>query len=262
MNFLDRKITREQFLQRVGLTTLGLFFKNETFASPSRSSEIKAIVFDAFPIFDPRPIYLSLSELFPENGKRAAEIWQTKQFSYQWLRIAGGRYKDFQRVTRDALDFALDQTDIKATEAEKQSILEHYTSIGVWSDVTSVLSELKAEGYVLSFLSNMTEAMLKQGIQNSNLNEYFDFVISTDQKKTYKPNPVAYKMGQDILRLKKEEILFVAFAGWDASGAKWFGYPTFWVNRLNAPQERLDAEPDGVGSNLNDLLEFVRKYRK
>ena len=57
--------------------------------------------------------------------------------------------------------------------------------------------------------------------------------------------------------LKKEEIAFAAFAGWDAAGAKWFGYPTFWVNRLNLPVEELGVAPDGVGSGLDDLVRFV-----
>ena len=65
------------------------------------------------------------------------------------------------------------------------------------------------------------------------------------------------QMGLDAFKLEKEEIVFAAFAGWDASGAKWFGYPTFWVNRLNAPVEELGVAPDGVGSGLSDLVEFV-----
>jgi len=48
-----------------------------------------------------------------------------------------------------------------------------------------------------------------------------------------------------------------AFAGWDAAGAKWFGYPTFWVNRLGAPVEELGVTPDGIGSGLGDLVKFV-----
>jgi 2-haloacid dehalogenase len=64
-------------------------------------------------------------------------------------------------------------------------------------------------------------------------------------------------MGLDGFKLEKAEIVFAAFAGWDASGAKWFGYPTFWVNRLNSPVEELGVAPDGVGSGLSDLVEFV-----
>ena len=50
----------------------------------------------------------------------------------------------------------------------------------------------------------------------------------------------------------------VGFAGWDVAGAKWFGYPAFWVNRLGAAAEELGVEPDGVGRGLDDLVAFVR----
>ena len=49
----------------------------------------------------------------------------------------------------------------------------------------------------------------------------------------------------------------LAFAGWDASGAKWFGYETFWVNRLNMPPEALDAHPDAIGKSLDELVSYV-----
>jgi 2-haloacid dehalogenase len=64
-------------------------------------------------------------------------------------------------------------------------------------------------------------------------------------------------MAIDALGLRREEILFAAFAGWDAAGAKTFGYPTFWVNRLGLPLEELDVVPDGSGRDLTDLLKFI-----
>jgi 2-haloacid dehalogenase len=71
------------------------------------------------------------------------------------------------------------------------------------------------------------------------------------------PDPRAYKAAIDAFGLPPRDIGFVAFAGWDVAGAKWFGYPTFWVNRLNTPLEELGVRPDAVGSNLNDLIRFV-----
>lgn len=50
---------------------------------------------------------------------------------------------------------------------------------------------------------------------------------------------------------------FFAFGGWDAAGAKAFGYPTFWVNRFNQPLEELSVRPDQTSTNLDDLLNFV-----
>jgi 2-haloacid dehalogenase len=61
------------------------------------------------------------------------------------------------------------------------------------------------------------------------------------------------------LGLRREEILFVAHAGWDAAGAKAFGYPTFWVNRTDLPPEELGARPDGVGHDLSDVVGFVER---
>jgi len=79
----------------------------------------------------------------------------------------------------------------------------------------------------LAFLSNFTPKMLDAAITSAGLDGLFEHVLSTDQVKTYKPDPRAYQLAIDALRLPLEEILFVPFAGWDAAGAKWFGYRTF-----------------------------------
>jgi 2-haloacid dehalogenase len=51
--------------------------------------------------------------------------------------------------------------------------------------------------------------------------------------------------------------MFVAYAGWDVAGSKWFGYPTYWNNRQNATGERPGVTPDGTGESLNELVRFV-----
>jgi 2-haloacid dehalogenase len=107
------------------------------------------------------------------------------------------------------------------------------------------------------FLSNMTHAMLDRGLRAANLQDAFEKVLSTDSIRTYKPDPRAYQIAVDALRLKREQILFAAFAGWDVAGAKWFGYPTFWVNRAGGALEELGVFPDAWGSDLNALVDFV-----
>ena len=79
-------------------------------------------------------------------------------------------------------------------------------------------------------------------------------MISTDRIRSYKPDPRAYQLGVDVLKLPKERIAFVAFAGWDLAGAKWFGYPTFWNNRQSAPPETLGVTADAAGATLSELL--------
>jgi len=109
----------------------------------------------------------------------------------------------------------------------------------------------------LAFLSNFTRKMLDAAVDSSGLNGIFECILSTDEVQTYKPDPRAYQMAISALGLDREEILFAPFAGWDAAGAKSFGYPTFWVNRMHFPIEELGVIPDGIGENLTDLANFV-----
>jgi 2-haloacid dehalogenase len=47
---------------------------------------IKAVLFDAFPIFDPRPIFALVDELFSARGAELSELWRNRQFEDTWLR--------------------------------------------------------------------------------------------------------------------------------------------------------------------------------
>lgn len=252
------KIDRKTFIRTTSLASAGILI-TPRFISHQNTPRIRAIVFDAFVIFDTRPIFKAVQELFPEKAKQIIDTWQSRQFTYQWLRVLGNRYKNFLDVTNDALDFALLQSGLDNHEKERELIMTKYESIQVWPDVIPALETIKKDGLAVCFLSNMTEKMLNQGIQNSNLEQFFDLVISTDRRETYKPSQSAYQLAVDQLKIRREEILFAPFAAWDMVGAKWFGYPTFWVNRLNASSEELDAEPDGQGSNLDDLVAFIGK---
>ena len=101
--------------------------------------------------------------------------------------------------------------------------------------------------------------MLESLMANAGFSDLFTVQISTDAAKTFKPDPIAYALGESRLGLAREEIAFAAFGGWDAAGAKWFGFPTFWVNRLAVPQEQLVA-PDGTGPTLAELGAFVTEW--
>jgi 2-haloacid dehalogenase len=221
--------------------------------------KIKAIAFDAFVIFDPGSIFKPLKELLPNQAQELIELWQLKQFSYQWLRVSANKYKNFLEVAKDALDFTLAQHRLPLNDHEKDLIISGYESMHAWPDVLPALQAIKNSGLKTCFLSNMTTKMLEKGIQNSDLANFFDLVISTDEKQIYKPNRAAYRMVVEKLKLQKEEILFVPFAGWDMAGSKWFGFPTFWINRQNALAEKLDEEPDATGTSLNDLVAFIRE---
>ena len=219
---------------------------------------VRALAFDAFPIFDPRPVFALCEKHFPGKGSALADAWRVRQFDYQWLRALSGHYADFWRTSEDALVFASRLLSLTLHDEARVEIMNGYLNMPVWPDVPKGLTELRAAGIRLSFVSNATDVILQAGLRNAGLGDAFEHVLSTDRIKTYKPDPRAYRMAMEALRLPREEIGFVAFAGWDAAGAKAFGYPTYWVNRLKLPPEELGVRADGVGDNLSGLLGFLK----
>ena len=247
---------RRRFLSLVAGALVAGHGRSASAAPPVRL-RFKAVAFDAFAIFDPRPIAELTASLFAGRGAAIMDAWRTRQFEYQWIRALSGQYVDFLTTTEDSLRFVMRQMHLELREWQVQTLMAAYAHLRVWPDVPAALKMLRAARVRLVCLSNMTQPLLADRLSEAGLDGAFEAILSTDAIRSYKPNPKAYQMGVDALRLRSEEILFAAFAGWDVAGAKWFGYSTFWVNRAGAPMEELGVAADGAGADLNALVEFV-----
>ncbi|HXA14086.1 MAG TPA: haloacid dehalogenase type II [Opitutaceae bacterium] len=251
-------INRREFVTLVaGAAATSVLATSSLAMGRSSVPKIKAVAFDAFPIFDPRPVFALVEQLFPGHGTELSNAWRTRQFEYTWLRSMMGRYADFWQVTEDSLVFAAHNLKLELTPEKQARLMQAYLELKTWPDVAPALKTLQNLNLRLGVLSNITPKMLNASIANSGLNGVFDQILSTDPVKVYKPDPRAYQIGVDAFGLHPEEILFVAFAGWDAAGAKSFGYSTFWVNRMSLPAEELGVVPDAVGHDLADLTKWI-----
>lgn len=222
-----------------------------------RPPRFSAIAFDAFPVLDPRPVSTLAESLVPGRGADLMAAWRTRQFEYTWLRTLTGTYRDFLSVTSDALVYAARSLRLDLPAATRERLVGAHLALKAWPDAKEALAALRGAGIRLAFLSNFTAAMLDAGVANSGLSGFFEPHLSTDRVRAFKPDPRAYRMGVEAFGAPREEILFAAFAGWDAAGAKAFGYPTFWVNRLGLPPEELGAAADATGAGLSDLVRFA-----
>ena len=219
--------------------------------------KIKAVALDGLAVFDTRPVAALTEHIFPGRGEEISALWRKQQFEYTWLRTLGRKYVDFLQVTEQALIFACRSLKLELTKADSDRLMQSYLELKAWPDALPALRRLKASGLRMAFLSNFTVTMLDRAVRNSGLEGLFEGHLSTDRVGGFKPDPRAYERATSSFGLRKEEIAFAAFGGWDAVGAKWFGYPTFWVNRAHAAAEELGVLPDGTGKDLNDLAFFV-----
>jgi 2-haloacid dehalogenase len=160
-------------------------------------------------------------------------------------------------VTEDALAAAARGLDLPLRPSERGQLMQAWLELKAWPDALPVIERLKARGLKLVFLSNFTAAMLDAAVKNSNLEGLFEEHLSTDRVQAYKPDPRAYQMALDAFGLARTQIAFVAFAGWDVAGAKWFGYPTYWANRTGAMADQLGVTADAEGKDLSALEAFA-----
>lgn len=132
-------------------------------------SGIRACVFDAYgTLFDFGSAVARCADI--PDAKRAAltVLWRDKQIQYTLLRSMQDRYADFEQVTADALDFALESTGL--TDAGRRSaLLDLYRTVSAYPEVPSMLAALKARGMVTAILSNGTPAMLGAAIDHAGI---------------------------------------------------------------------------------------------
>ena len=69
-------------------------------------------------------------------------MWREKQLQYTWLRALQSRHADFEQVTADALDFALDTLGL-ADVGLRAQLMALYFRLKVYPEVPCVLARLK-----------------------------------------------------------------------------------------------------------------------
>jgi 2-haloacid dehalogenase len=226
-------------------------------AQENPAPRFKAVAFDYFVIFDANSIVPEIDKVFPGKGAEFAKMWRSKQFEYCYLRTITQQFADFQKVTEDALAYTSEALKLPLSPENRQRFLDAYLTLKPWPDAVAALRALKASRVRIITISNFSQKMLRANAAASGITDLFDELVSTEDIGTFKPDPRAYALGPERLKLKKDVILFAAFGGWAAYGAKHFGYTTYWVNRFHLPPEELGTHADQTSNDLESLTKFV-----
>jgi len=213
---------------------------------------LAALVFDAYgTLFDVHSVISRCEKTWPGNGSAVSQLWRSKQLEYSWQRSLMGRYENFERITADSLRYACEFLKLECEELVVAALMAEYRRLATFPEIRSVLSML---GHLkLAILSNGSPDMLEAVVTHNGLDEVLDAVISVDALKIYKPDPRVYQLALLELNVPKQSIGFVSSNGWDVCGAASFGFRAFWINRTNAPLDRLGAAPEAVITSLTEL---------
>jgi 2-haloacid dehalogenase len=92
-------------------------------------------------------------------------------------------------------------------------------------------------------------------LSNVGLRKYFDYIISVEEVRKYKPSPEPYLLVSKKLDLPVSQIALVSSNLWDITSAESVGMQTCWINRSEDKKadEEIKVKPGYVFSSIEDM---------
>jgi 2-haloacid dehalogenase len=217
-------------------------------------NHIKAIAFDLYgTLYDVHSVVARCDQQFPGRGREISTLWRQKQLEYTWLRSLMNRYVTFEQATEDALRFTCRHLGLDLDGEAHKALCDAYLRLQPFPEVLATLHELRRRGLKLAVLSNGSPHSIGAVVGNSGLRAEFDHLLSVDPVRVYKPDDRAYLLAEQAFEVRRSSILFVSSNAWDATGARYFGFPTCWINRSGGVFEEMGQTPDWQLRGLDGL---------
>jgi 2-haloacid dehalogenase len=226
--------------------------------SQGRLEGIQAVVFDAYgTLFDVQSPVSTLASEIGEKAVSLGALWRQKQLEYTWLRSLMGTHADFWVVTRDALDFALAELEIRESGLADE-LMTLYLKLDAYADVAESLAALRQRGKRLAILSNGSPSMLDAVVRHAGLEKMFEHVLSVEEVGIYKPSRRVYRLAMQKFHIQDApSICFVSANTWDAQAAAQFGFQVVRIARVPKRDDNMPGRPARMIAGLGELVGLV-----
>ena len=226
---------------------------------------IKAFAFD---LFGTLVDISSISKVFLEIGvklndpKLFVEIWHSKQIQYALIMNAfGGKFEPFSQLSLRALRFTAKINHLQLGAEQINKVNEAKLNLDPFPDSKGGLEELKTKGdrVIIAILSNGEAAKTDKLLINIGLKQYFDYVISAEDVKKYKPSPEPYILASKRLGVPISDICLVSSNLWDIAGGQATGMQTCWIDRGEEVKasEELDVKADYIFYAIDKIKDLL-----
>lgn len=217
------------------------------------------IGFDVYgTLIDTAGVTQALKQFAGERAVQFSNLWREKQLEYSFRRALMQNYVHFGFCTRYALDYTCTALDIEISAADKEELLAGYKVLPPFPDALEALPELQNAGFSLFAFSNGKPEDVASLLETSGISSYFEDVISTDEIKSFKPNPAVYAHFLRRTGATGEQAWLISGNPFDVIGAVSAGMRAAWVRR--SPQAIFDPweiEPTITIGSLSELAHGI-----
>jgi 2-haloacid dehalogenase len=174
--------------------------------------------------------------------------------------VERGQYHEYRTVLGMVLKGFGSRVGFTPNEAEVQRFSESVRDWPAFPDSARALQALKKK-YKLAILSNIDDALF--AFSSQRLGMQFDWIITAQQAKSYKPSLNNFHLGIERIGLPRSKILHVAQSLYhDIVPAKTLGLSTVWINRRHGKKgfgatPPAQVQPDLEVPDLQTLAEMI-----
>jgi 2-haloacid dehalogenase len=215
----------------------------------------QVLAFDVYgTLINTQGVLVLLEQMMENNALLFSETWRAKQLEYSFRRGLMKRYVKFSVCTKDALNYTCELLKIALSNEQKKQLLDSYKTLPAFDDVEKGLAQLQ-QNYQLVAFSNGEKESVEGLLNNANIKQYFDDIVSADEIQTFKPDPLIYQHLLNRTNSIAQQAWLISSNPFDVIGAKSFGMHAAWVKRSSAAvYDPWDIEADIVIKRLDDLI--------
>ena len=205
-------------------------------------------------LIDTHGLVARLEEMAGAGARGLSQTWRDKQLEYSFRRGLMQNWADFSVCTSHALDYACQRHRVTLSEEQKRDLLGRYRALPAFEDAEDGLSLLKSAGFRLYAFSNGSAETVDALLTTAGLRDHVLDVVSTEDLKSFKPNPAVYSHFLRRTGASGSEAWLVSGNPFDVIGAVSAGMHGAWVRRSEeAVFDPWGIEPDLVVEDLREL---------
>ena len=217
------------------------------------------LAFDVYgTLIDTAGIAVELEHLVGKQSAMFAERWRDKQLEYSFRKGLMQDYQNFAVCTKQALDFTDAQLNTDLSSSAKTILLEKYQHLPTFYEVNSSLESLQNLDVQMYAFSNGSADKVIDLLKNAEIFDYFIDVVSTDEIKTFKPNPAVYSHFVKRAKTTPQNSWLISSNPFDVLGGLNIGMQCAWLQRSPAavfdPWER---KPSTIIHSLNEIKTII-----
>ena len=160
----------------------------------------------------------------------------------------------YREIGHAAVAHTMDRAGIDYTPEEVRYLVGCIERLKCFPEVPEALARLKTR-YKIAVLSNGDPDMLEAARKHHGIP--FDEVISVAVANSFKPHVATYTKAAEIMRLRMDEVLFVANHAFDCIGAKAAGMHSAFIDRRKRPFGHTPYQPDIRVDDMKSLADLM-----